>query len=86
MNENHSHRHSPSDSAALHGDEVKDPVCGMTIKQQSALTESYAGKMFFFCSEHCKAKFLSSPARFALPNEGKQAGATPEVAPEFRSA
>lgn len=56
MNENHSHRHSPSDSAALHGDEVKDPVCGMTIKQQSALTERYAGKMFFFCSEHCKAK------------------------------
>jgi len=81
VNENHSHRHSPSDSAALHGDEVKDPVCGMTIKQQSALTERYAGKMFFFCSEHCKAKFLSSPARFALPNEGKQAGATPPQLP-----
>ncbi|WP_330863550.1 heavy metal translocating P-type ATPase [Aquabacterium fontiphilum] len=81
MNENHSHHHSPSDSTALLDDEVKDPVCGMTIRQQSALTESYAGKMFFFCSERCKAKFLSSPDRFVLPNEAQQAEATPPQLP-----
>ncbi|WP_152987735.1 YHS domain-containing protein [Aquabacterium parvum] len=76
MNENHSHHHSPSDSTALLDDEVKDPVCGMTIRQQSALTESYAGKMFFFCSERCKAKFLLSPTGVMEPLRDRHIGAS----------
>ena len=40
----------------------KDPVCGMPVDPAKALHAERNGKTFYFCSEHCRAKFLSSPA------------------------
>jgi Cu+-exporting ATPase len=46
---------------------TEDPVCGMTVDRTTALHAERDGKTFYFCSDHCRKKFLSTPA-----------GATPE--------
>ena len=41
-----------------------DPVCGMTIKEKTAVfTSSYKGLGYFFCSDKCKAAFDKDPER-----------------------
>ncbi len=39
-----------------------DPICGMRVDEASALRAEHDGKIFYFCSEHCRQKFLSGPA------------------------
>ena len=39
-----------------------DPVCGMTVDQATAIHAERDGKTFYFCSEHCRTKFQSTPA------------------------
>lgn len=34
-----------------------DPICGMTVDTQTALTASKNGDAFYFCSDHCLIKF-----------------------------
>jgi Cu+-exporting ATPase len=46
---------------------TKDPICGMTVDEATALHAERDGKTFYFCSEPCRKKFLSTPP-----------GATPE--------
>ena len=41
---------------------MKDPVCGMTVDGATALHAERNGKTFFFCSNRCRTKFLSTPA------------------------
>lgn len=41
---------------------IKDPVCGMTVNPATALHAERDGETFYFCSEHCREKFLSTPA------------------------
>jgi Cu+-exporting ATPase len=41
---------------------TKDPICGMTVDEATALHAERDGKTFFFCSEHCRKEFLSAPA------------------------
>jgi len=41
---------------------TKDPVCGMTVDPGAALHAESDGKTFYFCSDHCREKFLSNPA------------------------
>lgn len=45
---------------------MKDPVCGMTVTEQSAHRHEHAGRMYFFCSAGCKARFAENPAQFAV--------------------
>src|ERR1700690_1720870 len=40
---------------------VIDPICGMTVDEATALHVERAGKTFYFCSGHCREKFLSTP-------------------------
>ncbi len=42
--------------------EAKDPICGMTVDTATALHAERDGEKFYFCSEHCREKFLSAPA------------------------
>jgi Cu+-exporting ATPase len=65
---------------------VKDPVCGMNVKPETAAGRSeHAGKTYYFCSGSCKRKFDDDPDRFlagaaqgqmpapaATPSEGIQ--------------
>ena len=41
---------------------TKDPVCGMTVDRATAVHTERDGKTFYFCSEPCRAKFLSTTA------------------------
>ena len=37
---------------------AKDPVCGMEVDEKTAKYKSeYMGKVYYFCSEHCKMIF-----------------------------
>ncbi|MBT1071301.1 heavy metal translocating P-type ATPase [Pelotalea chapellei] len=38
-----------------------DPICGMEIDESSALPVERDGQTFYFCSAHCRQKFLSEP-------------------------
>lgn len=41
---------------------TKDPVCGMTVDNATAIHAERDGQTFYFCSEHCRQTFLSTPA------------------------
>ena len=47
---------------------TKDPICGMTVDEATALRAERDGKTFYFCSDHCRQKFLSASAG-AKPEE-----------------
>jgi len=44
---------------------IKDPVCGMPVRVEEALTISYRGHSFYFCSELCKQAFLAHPEQYS---------------------
>ena len=58
---------------------VKDPICGMTVEETMSLHAERDGQKFYFCSEHCRQTFLSTPAT-AKP-EGKPQGKTNYICP-----
>ena len=37
---------------------AKDPICGMEIEENAAIKVTKDGKDYFFCSTHCKNKFI----------------------------
>ena len=46
---------------------ITDPVCKMTIEEEdAAATSSYKGKMYHFCSTHCKQSFDNSPEAYLV--------------------
>lgn len=50
-------------SAARYG---KDPVCGMQVEKRHApANTTHDGTEYWFCSDHCKARFVDNPSRFA---------------------
>ncbi len=54
--------------------ELKDPVCGMTVKAQSPHVLKHGGKSVFFCSAGCQSKFAADPAKYPC-------GSAPDTAP-----
>lgn len=45
---------------------VTDPVCGMHLAlEKAAAQEEYKGWAYFFCSQTCRALFLTEPTQFA---------------------
>jgi Cu+-exporting ATPase len=50
------------------GNVVKDPVCGMDVDPTTAAHRSeFDSHEYFFCSEHCRAKFEADPASYLQP-------------------
>ena len=50
------------------GNMVKDPVCGMDVDPDSAAYRSeHDGHEYYFCSEHCRAKFEADPYSYLQP-------------------
>ncbi|MFZ2280453.1 MAG: YHS domain-containing protein [Prosthecobacter sp.] len=47
---------------------TKDPICGMTVDPATAIHAQRDGETFYFCSEPCRQKFLTSPAE-ASPDD-----------------
>ena len=40
-----------------------DPICGMTVDEATALSAKRDGQTVYFCSEHCRQKFLGSESK-----------------------
>ena len=51
---------------------TKDPICGMTVDEATALPADRDGTTFYFCSEDCRQKFLTTP--LAAKPEKKSGG------------
>ncbi len=43
---------------------TKDPVCGMDVDSDSAISAAHEGKTYSFCSESCRSKFRANPTDF----------------------
>ena len=42
-----------------------DPVCGMSVDQNSAAAQSdHKGRTYYFCSKECKASFDANPEKY----------------------
>src|SRR5678815_5276350 len=63
---------------------TKDPICSMTVDEATALRAERDGKPFYFCSEHCREKFLSQSAP-AKPDGVRNGGSVAHVAPTHHS-
>ena len=58
-NEVHAHHHHNGNKR------FEDPVCGMSTEQEGQfIHHEYKGKSYYFCSEHCLAKFTSNPSAY----------------------
>lgn len=44
---------------------IKDPVCGMSVKEESGITCDYKGQTFCFCSNLCKSLFEGNPDKYS---------------------
>ena len=64
-------------------DSLKDPVCGMTVTEQSRHMLQHEGQTIYFCSAGCKSKFENNPAKYSnvSANASTSAPATLEPTP-----
>lgn len=45
-----------------------DPVCGMSVEEEDALTSVFQGESYYFCAASCQERFETDPLEF-LPRE-----------------
>ncbi len=43
---------------------VKDPVCGMSVNPNNALKATYGDRDFYFCSDVCQQAFINDPLKY----------------------
>ncbi len=77
MTHDHQHHHAPTSAEppdpAAHSplaviEPQIDPVCGMTvIPSATALTAQHDGKVYYFCGQHCRQKFMQTPFQYLQP-------------------
>jgi Cu+-exporting ATPase len=41
-----------------------DPICQMTVDEETGLPAQYEGQTYYFCSPYCVEAFKKDPARF----------------------
>ena len=57
--------HAPEPQSSVGaGEALKDPVCGMTVTEQSPHRFDYEGNRYYFCSAGCQTKFSADPRRY----------------------
>jgi len=61
--------------AAGAGPKVIDPVCGMTVSQDSAHQGEHGGRRYAFCSAGCRTKFEANPERYVDEHGERRAAA-----------
>jgi YHS domain-containing protein len=42
-----------------------DPVCGIELDEEIAVSLNHNGKSYFFCCEGCKGIFVRKPRKYA---------------------
>jgi Cu+-exporting ATPase len=64
------HLHNASESVSLSGaPALKDPVCGMSVTDQSPHHLEHEHRPYYFCSAGCKGKFATDPEKYLKPPE-----------------
>lgn len=48
---------------------VADPVCGMSIDAEAAVTAEHEGETYHFCSAQHKEQFMQDPAKYMAKKE-----------------
>lgn len=46
-----------------------DPICGMTVDENTSIRAERNGQTFYFCCEHCRQKFLDEPELVASAHQ-----------------
>ena len=65
----HNHLDGSSDASVVDVTDVRDPVCGMKVDPASAKHKvTYEGATYYFCSEGCRSKFMTDPAKYTEPH------------------
>ncbi|MEW6403900.1 MAG: ATP-binding cassette domain-containing protein [Chloroflexota bacterium] len=41
-----------------------DPVCGMSVEREKAVSTEWEGQFYYFCAHGCRNEFLSNPQKF----------------------
>lgn len=54
---------------------LKDPVCGMTVTEQSSHVYKFKDKPIYFCSAGCKTKFVADPSKYLADDSRSQSPA-----------
>lgn len=49
-----------------------DPICGMNVDEATARSAVRDGQSFYFCSEHCRRKFLDESASVTAQDDGRE--------------
>ncbi|AOT02248.1 heavy metal translocating P-type ATPase [Arthrobacter sp. U41] len=71
----HAHHHHGATTA----EQVKDPVCGMTVDPQTTEHHTeHQGRQYYFCSAGCLGKFVADPGSY-LPGAGESDAVAPAV-------
>ena len=47
--------------------DLKDPVCRMTVTEQSVHKLTHEGRPYYFCSAKCQGKFAANPLQYLVP-------------------
>ncbi len=53
---------------------MKDPVCGMDVKEDPKHFSEHQGQRYHFCSEGCLTKFSASPEKYLSQNKVEEKG------------
>ncbi|NML16943.1 heavy metal translocating P-type ATPase [Azohydromonas caseinilytica] len=79
----HAHQHHHHDHGHGHGQpgDLKDPVCGMAVTEQSPHHLRHAGRPYWFCSARCKDKFAAEPAKYVGGVAAPAPASAQDVAP-----
>ena len=63
----HAHHSANSPESLPSSTELTDPVCGMTVTEQSPHKLEHEGRSYYFCSAKCQGKFAASPLQYLTP-------------------
>src|SRR3982751_832074 len=58
-----------------------DPICGMTVADDSPRRFTFDGTTYYFCSDHCLKKFSADPAKIVTPAAAGAPEAEAQVPP-----
>jgi len=62
------------------GEDVKDPVCGMTVTEKSPHHLVHQGVSVYFCCAGCKDRFAANPEKYSNPPVAQPIGSEAEGA------
>ena len=85
---NHDHSGHVQAPTAKSGNDVKDPVCGMTVDPHTTPhRHTHQGRPYYFCSAGCRSKFVAQPTKHLVVEE-RPAGTiyTCSMHPQVRQA